>query len=290
MVTVAVSSGQQLPVRVDGKMTSHPRHPPLTIMSLRCPTWAITLLLTVIALCRRTNSSPAELSLNTGRIPETWRPLGSGSQGRVFSAPSEHDPGVLVAVKMRDSPAAASKEAAILLQLDHPAIPKLLSYHPGSVFFTMEYIEGRALGNVPHLGETRVIAIIRELADTLIYLLACRIAHQDLRLENVMLTPTDQLKLVDFGAAVSFAPNANGCQEAFFMQAHHWEARHVSDVWALQHILLQLGHAPHRDPRDLTPRLREIYNCLTQYTLLRGVDDGVRGIVLRRCFCKGEGP
>lgn len=259
-------------------------------MSLRWSTWTITLLLAVIALCRRANSSSAELSPNTGRIPGTWRLLGSGSQGSVFSAPSEHDPGVLVAVKMRDSPAAASKEAAILLQLDHPAIPKLLSYHPGSDFFAMEYVEGQTLGNVPHLEETRVIAIIRELADTLIHLIACRIAHQDLRLDNVMLTPTDQVKLVDFGAAVSFAPNSNDCQEAFFMQTHHWEACHVSDVWALQHILFQLGHAPHRDPRDLTPRLREIYNRLTQYTLLRGVDDGVRGTLLRRCCCKGEGP
>lgn len=254
-------------------------------MSLQFYTWRVILLLIAIALCGRTGSSPTERPPNANWIPGTWQLLGSGFQGSVFAVPSKHDPGVTVAVKMRDSPAAASKEAAILGQLNHPAIPRLLSYHPDDDFFTMEYIEGGTLDTIPRPEEARVIAIICELVSILAHLHASRIAHQDLQLQNVMLTPTGQVKLVDFGIAVSFAPKANDDLDAF-MQAHHWDAYHLGDVWALQYILLQLCGATD-GPCSLTPRLREVYDCLDQYIHLRGVDASTRRAYLRQCCCKG---
>lgn len=243
-----------------------------------CPRFlirTITLLFLVIPLCPSTKVS-------SDWIPVTWRLLGSGSQGSVFLAPSEHDPSVMVAVKVRDSLDAASQEAAILSQLDHPGIPKLLSYRPGSTFLTMEYIEGQTLSNVSWLTEDTVIAIIRGIANILAHLHAKFVAHQDLGLDNIMLTSAGRVKLVDFGTAVSFAPDPEGYPEPF-TQIHHWETCHINDVWILQRLLIQLGHAGSQDPRDLTPRLQELYNCLAEYALLRNLCGDSRRSYLRRC-------
>ncbi|MBD1915904.1 MULTISPECIES: serine/threonine-protein kinase [Cyanophyceae] len=109
------------------------------------------------------------------------------------------------------------REAQVLSQLNHPGVPRVESegyflYHPAnggepSHCLVMEKIEGPNLkqwmvqqGNHP-ISEKQAMLWLTQLTDVLDLVHQHNYFHRDIKPENVMLRPSGQLVLVDFGAA-----------------------------------------------------------------------------------------
>ena len=98
------------------------------------------------------------------------------------------------------------REAQILSQLDHPGICRIHDYieFEGRDYLILELIEGRTLSNaLPDLDDGTKLDIAIQIAQVLDMAHGEGVVHRDLKPDNVMLTPDDQVKLLDFGLARS---------------------------------------------------------------------------------------
>lgn len=108
------------------------------------------------------------------------------------------------------------QEAKVLSQLHHPGIPRVGSScyfvwpennrNPSMYCFVMEKIDGSNLqewlsisGNWP-ITQDRVISWLRQLVEVLEQIHQKNYLHRDIKPSNIMLRPTGQLVLIDFGA------------------------------------------------------------------------------------------
>jgi serine/threonine-protein kinase len=150
---------------------------------------------------------------------EFVRPLGAGGMGEVFLA-RDQTLDRLVAIKRVNADSAASAqsilhEARIVAALDHPNIASVFDVveHGGQPHVVMEFVEGPTLatriagGPLP---EGDVIAYGKQLADALAYAHGRNVVHCDIKPSNVMLTPADVPKLLDFGIARRDTPSGGG--------------------------------------------------------------------------------
>lgn len=104
------------------------------------------------------------------------------------------------------------REASILQHLNHPRIPRYLDYFSiesaSDVQFILiqEYIEGQTLHHVIETGwegsEIEILDLFRQLVDILGYLHALQppVIHRDIHPKNLILSPANELYLVDFSA------------------------------------------------------------------------------------------
>ncbi len=150
-------------------------------------------------------------------------PIGQGGMGAVYRAEDTLLPGRLCAIKEIDlgpdfdAEAAEQlrhqfrQEASILARLDHPNLPKVSDYFSegGREYLVMDYVAGNDLSMVineaHHRGEflpqAQVLAWAEQLCDALTYLhtQSPPILHRDIKPSNIKLTPSNLIKLVDFG-------------------------------------------------------------------------------------------
>ena len=137
--------------------------------------------------------------------------LGAGGFGNVWQA-EDLLHGEQVAIKMFQSesfdPARVRREIAALRLLRLPGVVRLLDegVHDGSAFFVMELVDGTPF---PGDGTPRtwggIAPIVRDLLEVLASVHAHGIVHRDLKPSNVLVTPTGQVMVVDFGVAVGMA-------------------------------------------------------------------------------------
>ena len=101
------------------------------------------------------------------------------------------------------------EEGQILAKLDHPNVVKVrdLFEERDTAYIVMELVQGKTLlkelEDQPEkkLSPDRVEKIIGQLVNALTAIHEAGIYHLDLKPENMILTPNDQLILIDFGAA-----------------------------------------------------------------------------------------
>lgn len=152
------------------------------------------------------------------------RRLGKGGFGQAFEVDDRGTPKVLKILSLDrfQSPEGKLKavslfkrEAAVLSRLQHPGIPKI---EPDGYFtwpedaqellhcLVMEKIEGLNLkqwlenqGNQP-ISQEQAIAWLKELTEILEQVHQQELVHRDLKPSNIMLRPSGQLVLIDFGA------------------------------------------------------------------------------------------
>jgi serine/threonine protein kinase len=104
---------------------------------------------------------------------------------------------------------ALQQEAAKGRCLSHPNIVRFVDLdRDGDVYFiVMEWLEGRSLAEILDENKnTRIdlktsLDIIRQLALALDYAHRCGVVHADVKPANIMVTPSGQVKLFDFGIA-----------------------------------------------------------------------------------------
>jgi serine/threonine protein kinase len=142
--------------------------------------------------------------------------------GRVYEAYERNVPKILKVLKEGYNTNAKvvelfRREAQVLSQLNHPGVPRVETegyflYYPAdggepSHCLVMEKIEGPNLrqwmvqqGNHP-ISEKQAMLWLTQLTDVLDLVHQHNYFHRDIKPENIMLRPSGQLVLVDFGAA-----------------------------------------------------------------------------------------
>ncbi|MBE2248926.1 MAG: serine/threonine protein kinase [Myxococcus sp.] len=143
--------------------------------------------------------------------------LGAGGTARVYLA-EDTTTGRQVAVKVlnrelltdRDMRVRFQKEAALLWQLDHPGIVKLLKFEERELeglLLVLEWVEGVRLDQLMAREAVRgavALELLAQLASALGAIHWNSIAHRDVKPENVIVTQwpdRPQVKLLDFGIA-----------------------------------------------------------------------------------------
>ncbi len=101
---------------------------------------------------------------------------------------------------------AFEREYRVLSSLDHPRIIRVFDYEVDDQgpYYTMEFLEGTDLRKSAPLEYRRACRYLRDIATTLALLHARRLIHRDLSPSNVRMTDDGHVKLLDFGALMSF--------------------------------------------------------------------------------------
>jgi len=142
---------------------------------------------------------------------ELLRPLGQGGMGAVYVARHANVQRPVALKVMGATTDARSlerfrREAEFLARIRHPNVVQVHDFQLGPpAFLVTELVEGRDLAN--HLkehgpmSEDRALEVLGALASGLSVIHAEGILHRDLKPENVILRPTGEPVLLDFGVA-----------------------------------------------------------------------------------------
>ncbi len=181
-----------------------------------------------------------ELSLTNILIKQRYRivkRLGSGGFGAVYQAEDVDLGNRLVAVKemsaggmlatqeLQEAAEAFHREAILLAGLSHPSLPRIHDHFSegGHSYLVMEFINGetleRRLERSPnkHLSVKESLQVAIKLCEVLEYLHTRQppIIFRDLKPGNVMITPDENVFLIDFGIARIFKPGQQKDTMAF---------------------------------------------------------------------------
>lgn len=140
--------------------------------------------------------------------------LGEGGMGKVYKA-TDTMLGRMVAIKslnasLTNQPSFLERfknEAKILARLSHPNIAVLYNYlqNGSDYYMIMEYVEGENLDQLTKTNRTipyhAVVPMIVQALEGLAHAHSKGVLHRDIKPANLMLTPSDTIKLMDFGIA-----------------------------------------------------------------------------------------
>ena len=139
--------------------------------------------------------------------------IGRGGMGEVYKA-EDLKLGRHVAIKILPSQVAQNetarqrllREARSASALNHPNIVTVYSIDEagGLDFIVMEYVEGRNLRATIERGPVELARLLEwgtQVADALAAAHAIGLVHRDIKPANILITPRDQVKLLDFGLA-----------------------------------------------------------------------------------------
>ena len=142
------------------------------------------------------------------------RPLGRGGMGAVYEAFDERLSRTVALketlVETDELRRAFEREARLLANLRHPALPKVLDHFSEGtgLFLVMEFIQGDDLGVMLEregrpFAQADVLRYADQLLDALVYLhrLDPPVLHRDLKPSNLKLTREGHIVLLDFGLA-----------------------------------------------------------------------------------------
>jgi serine/threonine protein kinase len=200
--------------------------------------------------------------------------LGTGGKGSVFKARDRYRSSLppsmqYVAIKLLhelpgtqdETIEALRRELQSAQTLSHPNIVKVYDVdRDGDVdFFTMELLEGELLSNLMRrfqplpLSRPHVWSIVRQIAAGLEHAHSRKIVHADLKPQNIMITNSGEVRILDFGSSYPF--EREGQVESI------WRRSSATPAYACCELLA--GRTP--DPRD------DLYSlaCIT-YELLTG--------------------
>jgi len=131
------------------------------------------------------------------------------------------------------------REFEIGRRLNHPGVVKYLdSGECGRLCIVMEWAEGRSLRQIlsdaGRLAPESAVRIAMAVCDALEYVHGRRVAHLDLKPENVVVDDRDRVTIVDFGAATG---------GAFFMSGKPRQATGTPDYISPEQVLGRRGDA-----------------------------------------------
>lgn len=142
--------------------------------------------------------------------------LGEGTYGKVYKARSVRT-GESVAMKQmkpdaqeEGMPPTAIREIAIIKELSHPNVVKLLDVFckPNKLVLVFEFLENDLKKYMKSLNGRLTPAVVKNLAYQLVkgveFCHASRIIHRDLKPQNLLIDSRLRLKIADFGLARAF--------------------------------------------------------------------------------------
>ena len=167
------------------------------------------------------------------------------------------------------------REARVLEDLDHPAIPNYVDYFQVDTadnrrfYIAQEIAEGRSLAELVAAGdrfsETEVERIAAEVLEVLQYLhgLNPPIIHRDIKPQNIIRSEDGGISLVDFGAvqtayreATAFGSTVVGTYGYMAPEQFRGQAYPTTDLYGLGATLLNL--LTHQNPGDLPQKRLKI--------------------------------
>jgi tetratricopeptide (TPR) repeat protein/tRNA A-37 threonylcarbamoyl transferase component Bud32 len=189
-----------------------------------------------------------------------------------------------------------NREANMLLELHHPAIPKVFDFFDehGHNYLVMEFVEGRTLSEVleqeGRLPEARVRNWAVQVCNVLYYLHSQNppVIFRDLKPSNIMVTNDEKIKLIDFGIA-RFS-ESGGRQATVIMTLGYAPPEQLegkpqvkSDIYALGatlHRLLTRHDATKNSPsifdfptiRSLRPEITPAFDAIIGRALQKNLD------------------
>ncbi len=188
--------------------------------------------------------------------------LGKGGMGVVYKA---HDTLLhrAVAIKFLNTDGISTEgrsrliqEARAAAQLNHPNIISVFDAGEteGNPFIVMEFIPGNTLKGITTPSVSEVLVMATQICKALDHAHSKGIIHRDLKLENIIVTDTQTLKLMDFGLARS-SDDSRMTEEGVLKGTLAYIAPELiqgesaspqSDLYAFGVILYELltGHAP----------------------------------------------
>ncbi|KAL9546411.1 hypothetical protein MBANPS3_006672 [Mucor bainieri] len=155
------------------------------------------------------------------------------------------------------------REASIMLLLDHPFIARLdeMVLVDNFYYLFMEYVDGGQLLDyiISHgkLKERQARQFARQIASALDYCHRNSIVHRDLKVENILISRTGTIKIIDFGLSNVFSPQSHlstFCGSLYFAAPELLDGRMYTgpevDVWSFGVVLyvLVVGQVPFDDP------------------------------------------
>lgn len=176
--------------------------------------------------------------------------IGQGGGGSLYLV-RDMELGVYRAVK--EIPAAGKREAKLMRLLEHPAIPRIVDYAEDREFcyLIMEYIQGKSLGEMLRSGKIfsmkEILSLGTEVAQVLEYLHSRKpaVCYGDLKPDNLMLSESGHLYLVDLGSAMFDYGNAGRSCEGTrgYAAPEQYQGRisPASDIYSLGKTLYVLG-------------------------------------------------
>lgn len=238
--------------------------------------------------------------------------LGRGGMGVVYKARDtrlERE----VAIKVlrttsSDEAARLGQEARAAATLNHPGIVIIHDFETGfdGYFIAMEYVPGASLDALlkkePERVRAHLVPLLRQIADAIAYAHARHVIHRDLKPGNILMTPHNEVKILDFGIAARLdhgEGEATGvCGTPYYMapeQIRGEAPTPATDVYAFGATAFHLATgrppfytgdvieahltSPPPNPRDLTADLdpelaRIILRCLEKEPLERYPQSG----------------
>jgi serine/threonine-protein kinase len=111
------------------------------------------------------------------------------------------------------------KEAQAVARLDHPNICAVYDFEEigEHSFIVMQYIEGQTLSDLirkKSLQSGQVVNLAQQIANALADAHAHGIIHRDIKPKNIMVTPSEQVKVLDFGLAKTIPKNLEDATES----------------------------------------------------------------------------
>ena len=175
--------------------------------------------------------------------------------------------------EIQESIASFKSEADLLTKLENANLPKFFQQFSENArhYLVMEFVEGQTLEQIQTkeykggiVSEARVMKWAAQLCDALGYLHMQRppIIFRDLKPANIMITPQDQVKLIDFGIARVFQPNHTRDTQALGTPGYAPPEQYGkaqtdprADIYALGCTLYQMlsGYETARTPFALPP-------------------------------------
>lgn len=142
------------------------------------------------------------------------RLIGEGGMGSVYAAEDMNDH-TEWAVKEEainsNNEKFLRQEAAILRKLSHPLLPKMRHFFEvdGNLYIVMELVKGQTLEKILSeraISEVMALKWFRQICEVLVYLhgLDIPVVYRDLKPSNVMIQPSGDVKIIDFGIAQEY--------------------------------------------------------------------------------------
>ncbi len=224
--------------------------------------------------------------------------LGRGGMGVVYRARDtrlERD----VAIKVlrttsAEEAARLEQEAKAAATLNHPGIVTIYDFEAGfdGYFITMEYVPGEALDYVIRTQPDRIraglLAILVRLADAVAYAHSHQVIHRDLKPGNILLTPNQEVKILDFGIAARLDTGATAgpavCGTPYYMapeQIRGQDTSPATDIYALGATSFHLatGQPPFKEGNVIEAHLTQ--QPPDPAVLAPHLADGLGPIILR---------